>query len=75
MLRDHRVDDLNLAGVIGFFFRPVPQRPDVEFLCRGINASVNGDEEKVRRRFRDDADYLLVATCGSPPSRATEEQE
>ncbi len=48
MLRDHRVNDLNLAGVVGFFFRSIPQCPDVEFLCGGIDAGVDGDKEKVR---------------------------
>ena len=46
-LRDHRIHDLNLPGVIGFIIRPIPQDLDTGILRGLVHAGADGDKKQV----------------------------
>ena len=64
-LGDHGVDDLQLAGEVGFRWRAVPDDVDACFTRGGDGARVDGLPEQVRLTLGDDGDALArVAIAG-----------
>ena len=57
--RDHRVDDLNLAAILGLDGRAVPDDLDAELAPSRDRARLHGLPEELRSAFGNDGDDLL----------------
>ena len=64
VLGDHRVDNLDLAAVVGLLSGAVPEDLDVELAARLQGAFVRGDPELVRGALGNDGDAPAAPCAG-----------
>ena len=60
MLRNHRIDDLDLSRVIRFFVGPVPQGLHTELARGRVDTGVDRNKKQVRCRFGNNSNNLLA---------------
>jgi hypothetical protein len=67
---DHRIDNLDLAGIVGFIRRPIPKHIHVQVAGSLLDAGVHRNKKQMGSSLGNYTDYFLTRPVAGGEGRA-----